>query len=213
MSSVTPIATRDYRDWSLAAVRLLQGVVYSDDAAVWDVLLRSRSSLEGYFVRLGLALVVDEAEGYAFLRQMADDELPPGYEGLPKLIRKVALGYGPTVLAVLLRDELRRFEDEDLHNERCVVEADALFERWKLFTPATHDDVRHRKDFNAALAKLEELGFVRPFGGDEANAWEVRRVLKARLAVAELEQLKAQLAAAAGERARGAAPHTGANHE
>ena len=212
MSTAVPSsATREYRDWSLAAVRLLQGVVYSDDPAAWDVLLRSRSSLEGYFVRLGLAVVVDEAEGYAFLRQMDEDELPSGYEALPKLIRKIPLGYGPTVLAVLLRDELRRFEDEDLHNERCVVEADALFEQWKLFFPASDDEVRQRKEFNTSVSKLEELGFVRRFGGEEANAWEIRRVIKARLAVTELEQLKVQLAAAAGDRGRGSQP--GLDHE
>jgi hypothetical protein len=172
----------EFRDWSVAAVRLLQGVIYADDS------------------RIGLLLVVDEAEGYAYLRQWADDECPEGYDQLPKLIRRIPLGYSPTLLAVLLRDDLRRFEEDDLHNEKCVVEADSLFDQWKSFFPAQHDEVRQRRDFGAAMNKLDELGFVRKFA-DNPESWEVRRILKARLPAAELEQLKAQLTAAAANRA------------
>src|SRR2546423_10858443 len=144
----------EFRDWSIAAVRLLKGVIYSDDARVWDIVLLSRSQLENFLSRIGLLLVVDEAEGYAFLRQWGDDECPEGYEQLPKLIRRVPLGYAPTLLAVLLRDELRRFEEDDLHNERCVVESDAMFDQWKSFFPQQHDEVRQRRDFSSAMNKL-----------------------------------------------------------
>lgn len=201
MASQGQTSPREFRDWSIAAVRLVQGVVYADDGPAWDVLLRSRSSLDGYFVRLGLQLVVDEPEGYAFLRQLDGEELPEGYEGLPKLIRKVPLGYGATVLAVLLRDELRKFEDEELHSERCVVEAHDLLEQWRLLMPAQHDEVRQAKELQAALGRLQELGFVRPFG-DDGRSWEVRRVLKARLTAADLERLREQMLAALADRNR-----------
>jgi hypothetical protein len=186
------LSVPEFRDWSIAAVRLLQGVIYADDVRVWDILLRSRSTLETHFARFGLLLVVDEPEGYAFVRQWSDDECPEGYEQLPKLIRRVQLGYSPTLLAVLLRDELRRYEEEEVHNERCVVEADVLFEQWRSFFPAQVDEVRQRKEFASSLNKLEDLGFVRKFG-DNPESWEVRRILKARLPAAELEALKDQL--------------------
>ena len=53
----------EYREWSIAAVRLLQGAVYADDSRIWDVLMRSQSPLESFFGRLGLLLIVDEPEG------------------------------------------------------------------------------------------------------------------------------------------------------
>lgn len=189
----------EFRDWSIAAVRLLQGVIYADDTRVWDILLRSRSMLETHFARIGLLLVVDEPEGYAFIRQWLDDECPEGYEQLPKLVRRVQLGYSPTLLAVLLRDELRRYEEEEVHNERCVVDTDGLFEQWKSFFPAQHDEFRQRKEFASALNKLDDLGFVRKFG-DNPESWEIRRILKARLPAAELESLKVQLRAAHDEK-------------
>ena len=204
MSVQSAPSAPEFKDWSIAAVRLLHGVVYADDPRTWDLVLRSRSQLDGHFVRIGLVVVVDEAEGYAYVRQWSDEECPEGYEQLPKLVRRVPLGYGPTLLAVLLRDELRRFEEEEVHDERCVVDGDVLFDQWKAFFPAQHDEVKQRKEFGGALNKLDSLGFARRYGKDPEQ-WEVKKILKARLPASELENLRSQLLEAA---ARG-----GANEE
>jgi hypothetical protein len=192
----------EFKDWSIAAVRLLQGVVYADDPRTWDIVLRSRTQLDGHFARIGLVLVVDETEGYGYVRQWSEDECPEGYEQLPKLVRRVPLGYGPTLLAVLLRDELRRYEEEEVHDERCVVDADVLFDQWKAFFPAQHDEVKQRKEFAAALNKLDGLGFARRFA-DDPEQWEVKKILKARLPASELENLRLQLLDAASRGGQG----------
>lgn len=188
-------ALPEFRDWSLAAVRLLQGVVYADDQRAWDAVLSNVSQLQDYLGRLGLLLLVDEAEGFAYLRQVDEDDLPEGYHDLPKLFRRSRLGYGPTLLCVLLRDALHRFEEEDVDNERCVVGTAELRDAWKAFFPPEHDEVRQQKELAAALRKIEELSFIRKFT-DEPEAWEVRRIIKARLPAAELENLRLQLSQA-----------------
>src|SRR5919201_6455978 len=144
----------EFREWSVAAVRLLQGVVYADDPVTWGLVVSSQSQLAAYFARLGLLLVVDEPEGLAYLRQLNEDELPDGYDRLPRLFRRTRLGYDETLLCVLLREELRRFEEEDLPTERCVVEAAALFERWRDLFPA-QDDVQARRGVASAPAGVE----------------------------------------------------------
>ncbi|MCA9131745.1 MAG: DUF4194 domain-containing protein [Planctomycetales bacterium] len=184
-----------YKEWSLAAVRLLQGPVYHDDGA-WETLLRYQSAVSEYLLRLGLLLVVDEAEGLAYIRQLAEDEAQDGYQNLPRLFRRTRLSYEATVLCVLLREELRKFEEEDLDNRRCVVEQAALLQLWKSFFPSGEDEVRLQKSLDTALRRLEGLRFVSRFG-DGGESWEVRRILKARLPVAELERLKEQLSAGA----------------
>lgn len=195
----------EFRDWSIPAVLLLKGVVDADDGRAWSLLLSNVSHLEAYFARLGLRLVVDEAEGLAYLRQFSDEEAPQGYDGLPKLFRTSRLSYGQTLLCVLLRDEFRRFEEEDVRNERCVVEETVLLEQWKAFSPPHDDEVKQSREMTAALRKLEGLGFVRKFG-EKPPSWEIRRILKARLPAAELEQLREQLAAAVEQGKRDASP-------
>ncbi len=180
-----------YKDWSMAAVRLLQGPVYSDDSA-WDLLLRFQSVLGDYFARIGIVLVVDEPEGLAYIRQLAEDEATDEYQHLPRLFRRTRLGYDSTLLCVMLREELRRFEEEDVDNRRCIVGQAELFDQWKAFFPEGEDEIRLQRSLDAAFKKLELLRFVARFG-ESSNSWEVRRILKARLPVSELERLREQL--------------------
>ena len=179
----------EFRELGIAAVRLLQGVLYADDENVWGILLSNESEITEYFARIGLILVIDRGEGLAYLRQLNDDERMAGYERLPHLFRRTPLGYEATLLCVLLRDEYRRFEDEDLDNERCVVDVDSLLDSWKSFFPAESDEIQLRKRLQASLRRLEELKFVVKFDS-ENDEWEVRKILKARLPLEELEMLR-----------------------
>lgn len=189
-----PNTLPEYHESSLAAVRLLQGVVYSEDEKIWAPLLSHQTRLENYFARLGLTLVVDEPDGFAYLRQLGDDDSrPPGYEKLPVLIPRKSLGYPLTILCVLLREHLRRFEDEELHDERCIVETASLFDDWRGFQKPSADEVKQQKEFTALLHKTEDdLGFIKKYA-EEPESWEVRRIIKARLPAQELENLLTQL--------------------
>jgi hypothetical protein len=186
----------EFRDWSIAAVRLLQGVIEQEDGRVWDILMANVSQVEQYVARLGLRLIVDESEGLAYVRQFGEvDDVPEGYDTIPKLFRASRLSFGQTVVAVLLREALRRFEEEQTHDARCVVEETDLLESWKSFFPGQNDEVRQQRELQSTLKKVEDLGFVRRFGQQPAS-WEVRRILKARLTADVLEHLRNQLLSA-----------------
>lgn len=184
----------EFRERGIAAIRLLQGVIYEEDGEAWEILLRSESDLEDYFCQIGLSLVIDRSEGLSYLKQFGDDDRTGGYERLPRLFRKTPLGYEATMLCVLLRDEYRRFEEEDLDNERCVVGIEPLFDLWKSFFPSQSDEIGLRKRLITALNQLDKLKFVRNLQPD-ANSWEVRKLLKARITVDELVILRDRLAA------------------
>ena len=179
------------RPESLAAVRLLQGVVYSSDSKTWDQVLTYRSNLEDYFGRIGLVLIVAENDGLAYLRQRSDEERDSDGDSLPRLLRRTPLTYDLTLLCVILRDELRRFENEDLDNTRPTVTLEALLPIWKSMQPAKFDDVKCRETLVRAIGKLEKLAFVQKFGGE--NEYEIRLVLKARLPIDLLDDLRTQM--------------------
>jgi hypothetical protein len=180
-------------EWSAVAVRLLQGVVYNDDSRdVWETLISNVSPLTDYFGKLGLLLVVNEADAMAYLRQPEDEEVPPEYESIPRLFRRTQLAYDTTLLCVLLRDELRQFEEEDVQNERCVVAQNNLLDVWQAFFPEEKDEVKLNRALHASLRKLEDLKFVRQFEKDPPS-WEIRRIIKARLPLADLERLRQSL--------------------
>jgi hypothetical protein len=179
------------RPESLAAIRLLQGVVYSNDAKAWEQVLTYRSDLEDYFGRIALILVVSEDDGLAYLRQRSDQERDTDGDSLPRLFRRTPLSYDVTLLCVLLRDELRRFEDEDLDNTRCTITLDMLLPLWKSMQPTSHDDVKSRDTLASAMRKLEQMSIVAKFGGEDE--YEIRAILKARLPLEKLAEIRDQM--------------------
>ena len=83
-----------------------------------------------------------------------------------------------------------------MYNERCVIDEADLFDQWKVFFPATDDEVKQLRKMRESINKLKDLGFLCKFA-DEPPSWEVRRILKARLPASELEELRRQLVEAA----------------
>ena len=183
----------EFEEFGIPAVQLLRGVLYSqDDESTWDILLSHESDLTTYFAKIGLTVVIDRGEGLAYLRQLGDDQRTDGYERLPRLFRKTPFSYPATLLCALLRDEYRRYEEEDLDNQRCVVEVEALLDQWKSYFKKESDEVKLRKSLLANLSSLEKLKFVRKFGTG-GDTWEVRKILKARLSLDLLEDLNDRL--------------------
>ena len=191
--------TPEFEKWNIAAVRLLQGVVYHDDKGVWPLVLTWQDKLSDYFAPLGLRLVLDETDGFAFLKMLDDDEHDEDFEQLPRLFRRTRLSWDATLLCVLLREELLRFETEDIQNARCVIELPWLFEKWKAFFPHESDDVRLQRGLTVALRTLEDMRFVQRLVEKNARKsglagqLEIRRILKARLTVTDLENIRQQL--------------------
>ena len=135
---------------------------------------------------------MDRSNGLAYLKQFSDDQRVNGYERLPRLVTRTPLSYQMTLGCVMLRDAYRRFEDEDLENERCVIETETLFDSWKSFFPPEEDDVALRKKLTTCLGHLEKFKLVKKLKS-ESELWEVRRAIKARVQIDQLEQLNQRM--------------------
>src|SRR6476619_1525851 len=89
-------------------VTLYQGVLYREtDAVLWQPLVDLQGRVREHCATLGLELILDEAEGYAYLRQRAPRE---GEPALPRLIQRRALSYPVSLILVLLRKKLAEYD-------------------------------------------------------------------------------------------------------
>ena len=153
---------------SIAAASLLQGVVYAEeDARTWTAIGTHLPALRDHFRVLGLRVIVDDAERFAYLR--TEEELP---EGMPRLQRRHTLSKHATVLAILLRQRLQQ-SDSAGDIARVVLSAEELVEMMRLYYAegTTEDRVL------GSVRTLINLGFLRKLSGD--NGFEVRRIVKA----------------------------------
>jgi Domain of unknown function (DUF4194) len=181
--------------WGAAAVRLLQGVVYHDDnLQLWESLRANVSALTDYFAKIGLQLIIDEADAMAYLKQSENDEQSEESFEVPRLFRRTPLTYEQTLLCVLLRDQLRIFEEEDVQNDKCVILQSELLLIWETFFPSESDQVKLNRTLAANLRRFEDMKFVKQFEQEPAS-WEIRRIIKARLPLSELEALHHSLLA------------------
>lgn len=62
-----------------SAIRLMQGVVYEEsDPDTWSALLNHRPHVRDHFATIGVDVVIDDAEGYAYLRSQEPDDVAAG---------------------------------------------------------------------------------------------------------------------------------------
>lgn len=159
-------------------VALLKGVVYSDTSPpLWRDLLNLQGGARDHLRLLGLDLIIDEAEGYAYLRQSegADDETS---ESPRRLISRRPLSYPVSLLLVLLR---KRLAQHDAHGgeTKLVLAREQLIEMLRVFLPAGSNEAKLEDQIDRHIDRITELGFLRLIKEDNAALFEVRRILRA----------------------------------
>ena len=158
-----------------AIIRLMQGVIYREaDEDTWLTLDRQGAGVRDHFAAIGIDVVVDDTEGYAYLRSRPEQD---GDEALPRLVRRRALTYNVSLLLVLLRKRLVEFETT-AGEGRLVLTTDQIVEMLRLFHKESTNDARVADQAEATIKKAVELGFLRQLRG-QRDHWEVRRILKA----------------------------------
>jgi hypothetical protein len=156
-------------------VSLFQGVLYRESAeTLWQSLLDLQARVRDYCSVIGLELILDEAEGYAYLRQRAP--MPDGPD-LPRLVQRRQLSFPVSLILVLLRKKLAEF-DATSGDTRLVIGRDDIADQMRLFMPDTGNEARLLDRMDTHLNKVVELGFLRRLRGQDGQ-FEVRRVLKA----------------------------------
>ena len=155
-------------------IALMKGITSRDDDPVlWQGLLELQARVREYVAVLGLELILDEAEGYAYLKQRAAAE---GEPELAKLVARRQLGYPVSLMLALLRKKLAEF-DAGSGESRLILSAEQIADLVRLFLADTANEAKLMDRVDSDIKKIVELGFLRKLRGSE-DRFEVRRILK-----------------------------------
>jgi hypothetical protein len=192
MNPATPATadteTRTPEELPAVVTRLFKGVLYAEnDEKVWQSLLGLTSHVRDYVSVLGLDLVLDEPEGFAFLRSKDD---PDGT--LPRLIARRTLTFHVSLLLALLRRRMMEFDINSSELRLIMTEQD-IADMVSVFLPESSNEARVLDRLGADIKKVVELGFLRKLKG-QADTYEVARILKAYVDAQWLEEFDARLA-------------------
>lgn len=187
-------------DLSVVLISLLKNVLYRhDDERKWAALLNLQARVRDYVAVLNLDLVLDEAEGYAFLKsrpEPTDDDPAPR---LPRLVARRPLSFSVSLLLALLRKKLAEF-DADAGDTRLVLSRDEIVELVRVFLPDGTNEARLMDQIETSINKVSELGFLLKLKSGAGAAagpasYEVRRILKAFVDAQWLAEFDVRLAA------------------
>jgi hypothetical protein len=165
-------------------VHLLKGVLYrDDDERLWASLLSLQARVREQAAVLLLDLILDEAEGHAFLKSRPDPDDSEGAPRPPRLVARRALSYPVSLMLALLRKRLAEF-DSGGGDTRLVMSRDEIAELMRLFLPDGTNEARLIDQVDATISKVIDLGFLRRLkpatgGGQDRGQFEVQRILKA----------------------------------
>ncbi len=172
-------------------IKLLQGVVYSDDPQ-WEQLQSYLTPIKEYFGKIGLQVQNYETEGFAYLEQ-PDPDPDDRTELLPRLTVRRQLSFKATILCVLLREQLRLFDASDATG-RLVLSIETTRELLQPYLPEGNNEERFRREVDGLVKQALELGFLKRLSGQDEN-YEIRPILKAKIDAEMLELLKQKLEA------------------
>lgn len=168
------LSYQDSLEIRITTICLFKGILYRDaNPKVWVDMLKNIVSLENYFQIVGLRVYVDEAEGYAYLKQDVRDE---ENSETPTLIRKQQLSYHLSLMCVLLRKKL--VEQDAAGSEfRLVLSREEIKEMMLVYCPELSNEAKTVKQIQADINKLCDYGLLRELKGEE-DRFEVMRIIK-----------------------------------
>lgn len=185
---------------SVIMINLLKGVLYQEaDASRWSQLLNLQAQVRDYAAVLGLELILDKAEGYAYLRSRptdGDDNMAADKsQDIPRLIARRPLSFPVSLLLALLRKKLAEF-DAGGGDTRLVLTENEIIELMRVFLPESSNEAKLVDQIERYINKIIELGFLRRLktnGSKQPSQYEVCRIIKSFVDAQWLSELDQKL--------------------
>lgn len=171
-------------------VRLLKGPVEVTDTNAWEDILNYQSEINKYLANIGIELIVKRDEGFAYIKQIVDDE-----DRTTGLIPRQQLGFEISVILIILRQMLEEFDSnmDELYATECFVSADELKERIEIFLPERFNRVKLLSEIDTYINRIVSLGYLKLIKRDNVNTYQIHRIIKEKVTLDKLQEFKDKL--------------------
>jgi len=181
-------------DLSSVVIALCKGMIDREaDPRLWQLLVNLQLAVSDYVGILGLELILDEAEGYAFLqaREGSADEDKSSY-ALPRLVARRQLSFHVSLLLALLREKMAE-SDASGGETRVILSRDEVVEMIRVFLPDGTNEVRLFDQVDSYINQIVKMGFARRLKGAEKMI-ELHRIIKSFIDAQWLAEFDTRLA-------------------
>lgn len=160
------------------------------DTKAWEDILNYQSEINKYLMNIGIELIVKRDEGFAYIKQIVDDE-----DKTAGLIPRQQLGFEISVILIILRQMLEEFDSnmDELYSTECFVRADDLKERIEIFLPERFNRVKLLSEIDTYITRLVSLGYLKLIKRDNVNTYQIHRIIKEKVTLDKLQEFKDKL--------------------
>lgn len=180
-------------------IKLLKGPVEYLEKSTWEKLLQYKQELTSFMQPLGLTLVLDEQDGYAYIRHSVTEDDTTGVSWA----QRRNLTYDESVMLVLLRDMMAEFEVGEATHRELIKKRREIKEYAELFFKENASRVKMLKDIDRLIDRAEENDFLEKSENHDIadeQKFRIKKIIKARVDSEILEIFKQQLTTHAAKR-------------
>lgn len=169
--------------YSNVLIALLKGVVYSHQEETWNILMQPENErdVRNYFADIHQDVIIDKAEGYAYLKQQKlaeeEEEGNEGQENVSRLISRRPLNFPVSLLCLLLRKHLIE-NDQTGESTKAILTREEIESQMKLYLKESSNEAYTHKQIDGAIKKVTDEGFLRKMK-TEQEQYEINRIIKA----------------------------------
>jgi hypothetical protein len=173
-------------------IKLLKGPVEYVEKGAWEKLMQYKAELTVFLQQLGLTLVLDEQDGYAYVKhtQTEEDDTSVSW------VQRRSLTYEESVMLVLLREMMAEFEIGEATTRELIKKRREIKEYAEMFFKENASRVKFLKEIDRLIDKAEENGFLdKTENHDIADEqkFRIKKIIKAKVGTDELELFYQQL--------------------
>jgi hypothetical protein len=177
--------------YAAVAIKLLLGPIYDTQSREWSDIKLYFNDLGNYLGKIGLELVFNETEGYAYLSQSEPEDEA---HRLPRLLQRRKLSWEVTLLCVLLRQKLEEFDVQDTSSRKLFITRGEFKAEIELFFPDQNNQSRLLERLDTLIKNVQDLGYIERVSQEDtrepdATRYEVKRIIKARFTADELQAI------------------------
>lgn len=175
--------------YSKAIVRLLKSTV-ERSSNVWEDVINYQNEIQEYIGQIGLELIVKKDEGFAFVKQLEDNE-----GNTLGLVTRRQIGFETSIVLVVLRQSLEDFDSNptQLATEKFITDSE-IKEELELFLQEGFNKLKFQKDLDNYIKKVVDLGYLKEISKkDNEIKYQIHRIIKEKITLDILQDFKTKL--------------------
>ncbi|HQV78405.1 MAG TPA: DUF4194 domain-containing protein [Chitinophagales bacterium] len=180
---------QNIKPYSKAIVRLLKSTV-ERTSNVWEDLINYQHEIQEYIGLIGLELIVKKDEGFAFVKQLEDNE-----GNTLGLVTRRQIGFETSIVLVVLRQSLEEFDSNptQLATEKFITDSE-IKDELELFLQEGYNKLKFQKDLDSYIKRVVDLGYLKEISKkDNETKYQIHRIIKEKITLNILQEFQNKL--------------------